>query len=162
VGLGGAQNLLVLDLPDFGRIPRLNTTPLAPLATLAAFTFNQDLLAALAGDPVLAGTNLRILDVFGLLDQAVAHPAEFGFTNVTDRCLAPPADPATPYSAPSQSVCATPNSYLSWDDIHPTTHTHAIIAAAALSKVVPEPAGLGLLVVGLVGLFGLHRRSLAA
>jgi phospholipase/lecithinase/hemolysin len=154
----GARDFLVAGLPDLGLIPRLVGTPFAAAATAAAAYFNANLLVDLASEALLQTSSVKYLDVFGLLDNAVAHPGAFGFTNVTSSCIQPaPVD----YTNPG-TPCATPNSYLSWDDIHPTSHTHGIIANAAFALVVPEPASLGLLLVGLAGVVGLRRRALAA
>lgn len=48
--------------------------------------------------------------------------------------------------------------FVSWDGTHPTTESHAIIAAAAKRLAVPEPASIILMVLGFAGLIGLRRR----
>ena len=62
------------------------------------------------------------LDAYRLLNDLVAHPADFGLTNVTTACV-------TPYVLPF--TCDSPDEYLFWDGIHPTKAVHAIIAAEA-------------------------------
>jgi phospholipase/lecithinase/hemolysin len=61
------------------------------------------------------------VDLFTLAQSAVAMPTPFGFTNVTDPCLV------------DTTVCSDPDSYLFWDDIHPTARAHQFIASAALA-----------------------------
>ena len=56
------------------------------------------------------------LDVYNFFLQAVAQPAAYGFTNVTD-------------SAQGANVQA--DNYLFWDDVHPTTSGHSQVAQLA-------------------------------
>jgi outer membrane lipase/esterase len=56
------------------------------------------------------------------------------------------------------TVCATPNQYLFWDELHPTAAGHAIIADAVLPLVTPEPASSSLITVGLLGMGIMFRR----
>jgi phospholipase/lecithinase/hemolysin len=47
-------------------------------------------------------------------------------------------------------VCSRPQSYLFWDGIHPTSSAHALLGEAMLrAALVPEPATLALMVLGL-------------
>ena len=69
------------------------------------------------------GFDLSFLDTFGLEDAAVANPAAYGFTNVTDPCFN------------GVTVCANPDQYLFWDDLHPTAAGHQLLADAALARL---------------------------
>jgi phospholipase/lecithinase/hemolysin len=134
----GAQHIVVWDTPDIGLTPSAAAAGVSALDTKIATAFNTALGATLAGDPVVT-----TFDVFGLLDRAVADPAAYGLTNVTDACGAlANCDPAT---------------YLFWDGIHPTSAGHALIAQAMLAAV-PEPASAWLLAGGLVVVVALARR----
>jgi cholinesterase len=129
-------------------LPNLGATPFAASqgpqfsanATLLSQFFNFALEEALA----LAAEDLDIMtyDVFGLLTRAIADPGAFGFSNVTDACVAVPA------------CLADSSGYLYWDDVHPTTVGHQLLAARFLAAVsVPEPGtvllfGLGVLTLG--------------
>ena len=63
-------------------------------------------------------------------EEAVANPAAFGFTNVTDSCLI-----GGPFIG--GIPCATPEAHLFWDAIHPTTAAHAILADNAFMITAP-------------------------
>ena len=121
--LAGARYVVVPNLPDLGLTPEGLASGAGPLATLLSQTFNAYLEEALdAHDP-----HAIRLDVFRLMSQTVNDPAEYGFTNVTTPCLT------------SVAVCATPDAYLFWDRIHPTTHGHAVLAdkfARAINQAI--------------------------
>ena len=82
----GAKNLLVLNVPDLGKIPE--ATSQGPLASFSASAlsavFDVELARSLER---LAGADqlkLDLLNTYSLTDQEVAHPSWFGLTNVTD------------------------------------------------------------------------------
>jgi phospholipase/lecithinase/hemolysin len=158
----GAEHFLVLNLPDLGRIPRLNGDPLASAAgTGISAAFNAALATGLAGFDALPGVRVFEVDTFALLNRAVAAPAAFGLSNVTDACL---QGGSVNYTAtiPGNLVCtpAELTTSLFFDDLHPSAATHLWIANAAISEV-PAPGAAGLLVVALAGLAVARRRGTA-
>ncbi len=155
---GGATQMLILGLADLGDTPRYRGTALEAEATAASKAFNTALATLLAASTTLADLPLATLDVMALLEDAIAHPAAYGFTNVTDPCVT--GGYATP-SQPCAPDLAGQNTYLFWDDVHPTTAAHAIIAAAALAAI-PEPAALLVFGLGLGSLVLLRRPVRAA
>ena len=123
----GAHDILVPNLPPLGAIPRLNTNAtLSGPATAAAVSFNTGIKNGLAG-LVSSNASLNIfqLDVFSLVNAAIGPPIS-GFANVTST---------------SQNVSGVnPDTYLFWDDLHPTTAGHHAIAVAAASLIAPAVA----------------------
>jgi phospholipase/lecithinase/hemolysin len=85
------------------------------------------------------------LDVAGLFDEVIADPNAFGLINITDPA-APGLEPGDSSYDTSQ-IARDPNSYLFWDELHPTAAAHAILAQQALA-IVPEPSGILFLGVG--------------
>ena len=125
----GATDILVPNLPPLGLIPRLNGNAAASAqATAAAAGFNQVLAAGLAQvQQAAAGKTLRLyqLDVYTLFNTAVGPPIGYGFANV---------------KASSQgNATVNPDTYLFWDDLHPTTYGHSLIATAALRLLAAAP-----------------------
>jgi phospholipase/lecithinase/hemolysin len=115
----GADNIVVVDLPNIGLTPRARAggPAIAAGATFLSVQFNQLLNGALnqLDFPVVR------MSAFALLNAMVANPAAYGLTNVTDQGLfAPPGQGAT---------------YLFWDDIHPTTLAHSHVADAVFTAV---------------------------
>jgi outer membrane lipase/esterase len=131
----GAKNIVVWDVPDIGETPAvLASGPLAStLGTMIASTMNEALSAAIGSDP-----DIKLFDIFGLTDDAIADPGAFGLSNVTDAC--------------AQFIACDPSTFLFWDGIHPTSAAEVIISDAIESLVVPEPSALALLAVALLGL----------
>lgn len=141
----GAKNLMVVNLPNLGELPRTSNTLISESLNNLTQAHNAQLstLTQSLGSDI----NVTSVDVNTLFASAINNPAQFGFTNVTDPCFN------------GIAVCNSPNQYLFWDEIHPTTATHQFIADLAYnslnsdpSQSVPEPASvLGLLVFSVLG-----------
>lgn len=131
----GATNLLVLNVPDLGKTPAemsQGPTVAAEASSLAA-TYDQELAASLQSLAASDHLNLHLVDTFSLLDQGIADPAAYGFTNVTT-----PVWTGNYSSASSGHLNATgaaQNQYLFWDSLHPTAHGHAMLASAAQANL---------------------------
>lgn len=150
----GAKNIMVVNLPDLGKLPSTRGTSQTSnsLNTLTS-AHNSDLTSTLNSLRQNSGANLITLDVNSLFNRAIADPGEFGFTNVTDSCL-----------SDSVACTANPNKFLFWDNIHPTAAGHELVADLAFSTLepaaVPEPAdGLGILALGALGAVEVYKRK---
>jgi outer membrane lipase/esterase len=122
----GAGTILVSNLPRLGVTPQFSASnPLvgaagSALADYAGTTFNSALLSGLmttaANRP---NANIILMDLYKLSEPMRADPGRFGLTNVTDTCFN------------GVTVCATPNTYLYWDTVHPTAAGHRLISQLA-------------------------------
>jgi phospholipase/lecithinase/hemolysin len=131
----GATQFLVLNLPPLGLTPRINPYPdSARDATLASAYFNYFLAGGLAAVKDYYPNRhvvLFQLDVFSLFNQIAAAPADYGLADISDFYR-------TRY-------LANPDTYLFWDDIHPTTRGHSIVAEAAIKLLAsPQCDALGM------------------
>jgi phospholipase/lecithinase/hemolysin len=115
----GAENIVVVDLPDIGRIPR--AANFSGTATYLSTLFNGALHHALnnLGFPVVR------VSLFNLINDFVTQPDKYGFTNVTGMGL---------------TNLANADTYLFWDDVHPTTRAHRFVAEEVYAAV--KAAGL--------------------
>ena len=148
----GAENFLVLNLPDLGQLPATTSTVLSsPLNELTA-AHNSSLDTALNNLSLSYGIDIYNVDVNSLFAEAIASPASFGFSNVTDACLT------------TTSICSNPNQYLFWDDLHPTAAGHELLSDLALERLdsqpIPEPGSeLGVILLGALGVGAIAKRQ---
>lgn len=119
----GAGTILVGNLPNLALTPQFNQgagAPAAPLADYAGTQFNGALLAGLMTTAAARpGSNIILLDLYKIGPALVANPGAFGLTNVRDACFN------------GITVCATPDTYLYWDGVHPTAAGHRLLATLA-------------------------------
>jgi phospholipase/lecithinase/hemolysin len=159
----GAKTIVVPNLPDLGKLPGTLTNPQTSAGLTALSGGHNTLLAQTLS--VLSGNfgpsvNLIPLDVNSLFNDTLNNPSQYGFTNTTNSCLFP-----SPLFSSSgiPTVCANPTQFVFWDDIHPTTTTHAILGEFAFNAVnnstaIPEPVTtVGMILTG--ALFGSARRK---
>jgi phospholipase/lecithinase/hemolysin len=148
----GATDLVLFDVPDLSVTPGILETAAAlppPEASLfegfvksLSAYFDQQVLTDLQG---IHGLTVFNLDTFGRIDAIVDEPSAYGFSNVTDPCY------VGPFTG-GGSVCSTPNSYLFWDQVHPTTAAGELIAADALAAIAPEPSSWAMMTIGFASL----------
>jgi phospholipase/lecithinase/hemolysin len=148
----GARNFLIPNLPDLGELPgtrsRVDVDELTDISQQHNFLLNQAITALNQQQPDIKITGL---DIYSLVNQALASPSDFGYTNVTDAC----------FVGAIPSLCSQPNQYFFWDEIHPTTYTHQIVAGAAL-RAVPESFGVwGILALGAVATTGKLKKRIS-
>ncbi|MEA5448960.1 SGNH/GDSL hydrolase family protein [Leptolyngbya sp. CCNP1308] len=120
----GADTFLVPNLPNLGLTPRTLGDGTSEQATALSQAFNAglaDTLEALEQSLPVA-IDIIPVDLFGLTTDIIGAPAEFGFTNVTDPLL-------------NQGVLNDPG-YFWWDDQHPTTTVHALLADVFQTSLV--------------------------
>jgi outer membrane lipase/esterase len=160
----GARRFLVANLADLGRTPGAATNPVGS-ATLTArsIAFNT----ALGGQITTIrqnqpGLDIRVLDVFSLFNAVLANPAPFGFTNVTQSYLAVTGNNPTALGNPNV------NTFLFYDDVHPTGAGHQILANQAVAVLnAPEPTSAALVAVPVfaacaAGVIRRRRKAVAA
>jgi phospholipase/lecithinase/hemolysin len=151
LALGGGQHFLVPNMVDLGQTPEFRGTPLEDPLRVLIQGFNaaladamNDLEAGLeaAGLPV----DIVLYDTFAALESARANPEAFGFTNVTDQCI-----------ADLDALLAGCPGYLFLDFTHPTSPAHRLLGLGFASAVVPAPPGAVLVLAG-AGLVALIRK----
>lgn len=124
----GAKNLLVLDVPDLGKTPYETARPATDAsASSLAQTYNTDLGAALQQIVASGAAHIDYVDTYGFMDDAIANPSKYGFTNVTQ-----PLWSGTLTDSNSGALAATGSAqsgYMFFDGLHPSASTHAALAS---------------------------------
>ena len=59
---------------------------------------------------------------------------QYGFTDTTGMCYMGPSFAGDLTGGYMYPLCSNPDSYIFWDPVHPTKHTHALIAAQFISN----------------------------
>ncbi len=110
----GAKDIQIFGLPDLSLTPSAQSLPPSNRALLhrISYHFNKKLKKmAKKNRFYYVNTNDALLTM-------IKNAHEYGFINVQEACL----------DVKNQSICDDPNTYLFWDEVHPTTRTHQIFA----------------------------------
>jgi len=126
----GAQNLLVLNVPDLGQTPyeTARGPAVAHSASSLASRYDSDLSAAIQPLEASGAVKVDLVDMYSILNQVIANPAAYGFTNVTDPVWSGNLTDAS--SGTLAATGATQNQFLFFDSLHPTAQAHATLASA--------------------------------
>ena len=129
-----ATDILVITLPDLGKTPANNGSygpDNSEFATEVTVAFNNALTSALNAFAIdNPAVNLITYDVNGLFSKFVACPANFGFDNATQSAY---------YETAPTSGFDNVGNFAFWDEIHPTSEAHKIIADQIYAQMVHPP-----------------------
>ncbi len=132
LALQGAGTIAVANLPDLGRTPLPIQQGTSLVATAFSIGFNvilEKTLEQLQG--ALRSKALKVdivqVDLFSVGEAVAKNPQKFGFTNLTTPLI-------TNLTAPN------PQGFFYWDDFHPTTQVHTLIANA-FEQALSKPTG---------------------
>ncbi|MGA6924331.1 MAG: SGNH/GDSL hydrolase family protein, partial [Desulfosarcina sp.] len=121
----GAMHLLILNLPDLGAIPDTLETPEAAEATAFTVDFNTRLANMLDTFSLdHPGVGLYTFDVASFFVEVRNDPVQFGFVDASK--------PSPNFAVPDNFDGA---GYVFWDEVHPTTQMHALLADRVLTDL---------------------------
>lgn len=129
----GANDILVLNLPNLGSIPKMNKSQNTYGDYEERTILFNEALEEIISDftDKYAGIKVYFFDIFSLLEDAVYNPDTYGFDNVSDVCP----------NFYINSNYSNEGKYLFWDDMHPTTEAHKLLSirvADAIGMAVPD------------------------
>ena len=153
----GAQDIMVVNQPDFGKFPVANFNSQIPsLFSTLTNAHNSGLNATInfLNQQLDPDMNIIPFNVNDLFSRIIAEPREFGLTNATNYCIQDLS--VVPLNLPTQPAACNPDEFLFWDPVHPTTAAHRLIGESAFSVLkpvsVPEASNvLGVLAFGALG-----------
>jgi phospholipase/lecithinase/hemolysin len=127
----GAQNLLVLNVPDLGQTPyeTARGPAVAQSASSLASLYNSELSAALQQLEASGALKVDLVNTYSLLDQVIANPSANGFTNVTQPQW------TGNLTDPHSGTLAAGGNYLFFDSLHPTAQAHAMLASGIAQEL---------------------------
>lgn len=115
----GAKHIMVMSLPDLGASPKARKMKTVEQLSYSTAQHNQKLMAEIETFRTLySDIQWFYFDVSQLFAKAIQSPERYGFTNVTDECK------------DTLNACDT---YLFFDTVHPSGHTHAELAGEVIS-----------------------------
>ncbi|MDE1893803.1 MAG: autotransporter domain-containing protein [Xanthomonadaceae bacterium] len=136
----GARYAVVYNLPDIGKTPSgmAGGAAASAGATQLSALYNGELNIGL-NQLSAKGMNIIPVNSFALVNEVIANPAAYGFTNVTtpacgataSSLLCGPAGSGLPYSY----AAGTDQTYLFADGVHPTQGADRLLAQAVLSEI---------------------------
>jgi phospholipase/lecithinase/hemolysin len=136
----GAQNLLVLDVPDIGKTPDAMAKGDAQTASNLSVQYDmllqQQLQTFEAGHPQV---HLTTVDIKGLLDEVAGNPSAFGFTNTTTPLWS--GNLTDPHSGTLATTDPQAQAgYLFFDNLHPTAQADVVLANAIAHQLTTPVA----------------------
>jgi outer membrane lipase/esterase len=158
----GANYIVVFNLPDIGATPQAAAQGAAAAASLSGLTliYNGTLDAVIG----TLGDGIIPINVYGLFNEIIANPGEYGFTNITGTACGtlsgslacgPAGDPNYFYHYAS----GTNSTYLFADGVHPTGAAHAMLASVVYSTIV-APGQVSLAPETSLAVYDDHARSI--
>ncbi|AMP08852.1 thermolabile hemolysin [Collimonas arenae] len=142
----GARNILLLKLPDVSKAPVFTIKTNGATVAAQVTGLNNRLVALVASLRAQYGSslNIQLYDTYALFNDLLTNPAKYQVSNTTQSCLNINTDSSTNYlqTQTARSQCNNPDSFVFWDTLHPTTHTHKLLADAVTAFVSGSFANL--------------------
>jgi len=128
----GAKYVVVYNLPDLGKTPLSIAAGASAQASLSQLaTIYNGVLGGGIAQLSTNGLNVVPVNTFLVLNEVVADPARYGFSNVTQTaCTVANSLLCTPDKLVSPDAAST---YVFADGMHPTTAAHALLGQYVLS-----------------------------
>lgn len=142
----GAQRFLLMNMSDIGATPEADfiadasgNAGVPEGLRLASIETNDRLRDEAQSLRAMLEIDLFEFDTFGLFEDLIDNPEQFGFTD-TDRNVL----------QPDVTLIGDPDEFVFWDNLHPTGRAHELLGDAVFEAFIPAPGTGVMLAVGLV------------
>ncbi|MFG1292346.1 autotransporter outer membrane beta-barrel domain-containing protein [Xanthobacter versatilis] len=135
----GARYIIVPNLPDISKAPVTSLLPQGQFFSDSVSAYNATLYNDLRH---LGGSNIIYVDDYALVNEVIANPTLYGFTNVTDKACQ--QDFAITCTTNTLVAPNAQNDYLFADVVHPTPAGHELLAQY-IESIIEAPGLIGLL-----------------
>ena len=150
----GAKNIIVINLPDIGATPFGQSTDPATFTAISS-AYNAGLSYGLGQ----LGTGIIPINAYGLLNEILASPTIYGFTNTTSTACTTSSSIYCTSAIPSTLVNSTAaNDYVFADSVHPTTGADKLVAQY-IESVIEAPEKIGMLAEVPLQIMGTQMRA---
>lgn len=134
----GAMKIFVPNQPNMARLPRFisleeQSPGIGTIVQGLTIEFNTDLAAMLTRIATEDGIATISFDIFSLIENIAADMDSYSIGNVTERCYE--RDYTELELTGNETICPDSDSYLFWDDVHPSHAAHSIIADAFYTAI---------------------------
>jgi phospholipase/lecithinase/hemolysin len=146
----GAQNFIVLNVPDVSRSPfhglGIGRALMEPDGINFWVKAHNKALETMIQKLKQESPQLQFatVDMHTAFAEILDHPSEFGFTEIDYPCvggqLLPRGLPFQPFdlSGLPRFICQNPEETFFWDPWHPTTHAHCLATASLLDSLANQ------------------------
>lgn len=129
----GAKYIMIINLPDLAIAPRYNKDDENAYVVRKRVQLTNELIENKIRMYQIQHPAVTFYDVnlFKYTDDAMLNPSKYYLTNTTDRCYT-----GSFYeSYNSEKICDNPQTYLFWDDLHPSTTFGCQTAGIAINMI---------------------------
>jgi phospholipase/lecithinase/hemolysin len=134
----GARSLLVLNLPDLSRLPAVTFLLSEAQEEMHHLCLEHNSLlrdACNALQERYQDVRIIYVDIFSEINDTIANPEKYGFTSTES---ATNIRFAIGEKTPQELIIRASETCLFWDDLHPTTEAHRVIAEVAYRTLTSQ------------------------
>jgi phospholipase/lecithinase/hemolysin len=154
----GIRTLVLPNVVDISTIPAFNQSPYVSLFHQAVTNYNDKFYETVNRARAACSNNITIYvpDFYTLLNDLLAHPANYGVTNALKNGYS--IDALDGLGASASLTNGPGTNYIFWDKQDPTAKVHYIMANVAQECITPTPPAL---IAQLTVLTGSNRLDMA-